>query len=60
MIKSAKRPLVIIGKGCSDAEGEMRRFIEKSNLPFLATPMGKGIVPDKDPHSVGSARTFIL
>jgi 2-hydroxyacyl-CoA lyase 1 len=38
----------------------MRAFIEKSNLPFLATPMGKGVVKDTDKHSVGSARTFVL
>lgn len=38
----------------------MREFIEKTNLPFLATPMGKGIVKDSDIHSVGSARTFVL
>jgi 2-hydroxyacyl-CoA lyase 1 len=42
------------------AEKEMREFIEKSNLPFLATPMGKGAIKDSDPHSVGSARTFVL
>jgi thiamine pyrophosphate-dependent acetolactate synthase large subunit-like protein len=38
----------------------MREFIEKSNIPFLATPMGKGVVKDNDKHSVGSARTFVL
>ena len=38
----------------------MRLFIEKTNLPFLATPMGKGVVKDTDPRSVGSARTFVL
>ena len=44
----------------SDAQDEMRSFVEKSNLPVLATPMGKGIVKDTDPRSVGSARTFVL
>lgn len=38
----------------------MRDFIDKTNLPFLATPMGKGVVKDSDKHSVGSARTFVL
>lgn len=38
----------------------MREFINKTNLPFLATPMGKGVVKDTDIHSVGSARTFVL
>jgi 2-hydroxyacyl-CoA lyase 1 len=53
---------VIVGKGVaySNGEKEMRAFLEKSNLPFLATPMGKGIVSDFDKRSVGSARTFVL
>lgn len=38
----------------------MREFINKTNLPFLATPMGKGVVKDTDIHSVGPARTFVL
>lgn len=44
LIKGAKRPLVIIGKGAAYARAEqpIREFIERTNLPFLATPMGKG------------------
>lgn len=38
----------------------MRAFIDKTNLPFLATPMGKGVVSDFDRHSANSARTFVL
>lgn len=38
----------------------MREFIKRSNLPFLATPMGKGAVKDNDTHSVASARTYVL
>lgn len=62
LLKQAKTPLVIVGKGIAygQAESEMRAFIEKTNLPFLATPMGKGVVKDTDSHSVSSARTFVL
>ena len=55
----AKRPLVIVGKGAAFSNGaaeKIRAFIKATNLPFLATPMGKGCVPDNDPHSVGPAR----
>lgn len=38
----------------------MRAFISKTNIPFLATPMGKGIVEDDNSHSVASARTYVL
>lgn len=62
VLKGARRPLVIIGKGAAYARAEqtIRQFIERSNLPVLATPMGKGVVPDMDPHSVAPARTMAL
>lgn len=44
LIKNAERPLVIIGKGAAYAKAEepIREFIRRTNLPVLATPMGKG------------------
>jgi 2-hydroxyacyl-CoA lyase 1 len=61
-LKSAERPLVIVGKGCAyaRAEDDVREFIESTQLPFLATPMGKGVMPDDHPLSVGAARSFVL
>jgi len=61
-LKSAERPLVVVGKGCAyaRAEDEVRAFIESTQLPFLATPMGKGVMPDDHPLSVGAARSFVL
>ncbi len=61
-LRSAERPLVIVGKGAAyaRAETEVRRFIERTNLPFLATPMGKGVVPDDHPLSVAPARSHAL
>jgi 2-hydroxyacyl-CoA lyase 1 len=38
----------------------VRDFIETTRLPFLASPMGKGVVPDDHPLSVGAARSFAL
>jgi 2-hydroxyacyl-CoA lyase 1 len=61
-LKSAERPLVIVGKGCAyaRAEDEVRAFIESTQLPFLATPMGKGVMPDDHPLSVAPARSHVL
>jgi len=61
-LESAQNPLVIVGKGMSwsRAEGEVREFIERTQLPFLASPMGKGVLPDDDPLSVGAARSTAL
>ena len=61
-MESAERPLVIVGKGMawSRAEDEVRAFIERTRLPFLASPMGKGVLDDNHPLSVGAARSHAL
>src|SRR5436190_19338685 len=62
VLRSAERPLVIVGKGMaySRAEDEVRKFIERTKVPFLASPMGKGVLPDTHPLSVGAARSHAL
>jgi 2-hydroxyacyl-CoA lyase 1 len=62
VLRSAERPLVIVGKGMaySRAEDEVRAFIERTKVPFLASPMGKGVMPDNHPLSVGAARSHAL
>ena len=61
-MKSARQPLAIIGKGAAwaGAEEQVRRFIEETQMPFLPSPMGKGVVPDGHPLSVAAARTYAL
>ncbi len=60
--KSARNPLAIIGKGAawSRAEDQVRRFIDETQMPFLASPMGKGVVPDDHPLSVAAGRSYAL
>jgi 2-hydroxyacyl-CoA lyase 1 len=62
VLRTAERPLVIVGKGMaySRAEEEVRKFIERTKVPFLASPMGKGVLPDDHPLSVGAARSHAL
>ncbi|CAK9828362.1 2-hydroxyacyl-CoA lyase 1 [Anthophora retusa] len=62
LLMRAKKPLVIVGKGAAygRAENEIRSLIYWTGLPFLPTPMGKGVVPDKDERCVSSARTYAL
>ncbi|CAG8616895.1 13773_t:CDS:2, partial [Cetraspora pellucida] len=59
LLVSAKRPLIIIGKGAaySCAEKEINELIEKTRIPFLPTPMGKGVVSDSHPLCVSAARS---
>lgn len=62
LLMKAKRPLVIIGKGSAYARAEvqLRQLIHQTNLPFIATPMGKGVVPDSARQCVAPARTLAL
>ncbi len=61
-LKSAKRPLVIVGKGAAygRAEDEVLSFLETTQLPFLPTPMGKGVVPDDHELSIAPARSLAI
>jgi len=60
--RSARNPLAIIGKGAAwaRAEDQVRRFIDETQMPFLASPMGKGVVPDDHPLSVAAGRSYAL
>lgn len=62
MLQNAHAPLMIIGKGAAiaRAEGPINNFIRTHNIPFLPTPMGKGVVPDTHPLNVTSARSAAL
>jgi oxalyl-CoA decarboxylase len=62
VLKGAKRPLIILGKGAAyaQADDEIRAFVEKSGIPFLPMSMAKGILPDTHPQSAGAARSTVL
>ncbi|XP_045713085.1 2-hydroxyacyl-CoA lyase 1 isoform X2 [Phyllostomus hastatus] len=62
LIRKAKQPLLIVGKGAAYAQAEVgiRKLVEQCKLPFLPTPMGKGVVPDNHPNCVAAARSRAL
>ena len=62
VLKSAKRPLAIIGKGAAYAQEDetIRAFIEKAGIPYLPMSMAKGLLPDNHPQSAGAARSLVL
>lgn len=51
---------VYTGAAYGQAEDPIREFIYSTDLPFLPTPMGKGVVPDIDERCVSSTRTYAL
>ena len=62
VLKSAKRPLIILGKGAAyaQADDEIRKLVEKSGFPYLPMSMAKGLLPDTHPQSAGPARSLVL
>jgi oxalyl-CoA decarboxylase len=62
VLKTAKRPLVILGKGAAYAQADdaIRALVEKSGIPFLPMSMAKGLLPDTHPQSAGAARSTVL
>ncbi len=62
VLKSAKRPLIILGKGAAYAQADdaIKNFVEKSGAPFLPMSMAKGLLPDTHPQCAGAARSTVL
>src|SRR2546422_140022 len=58
ILKSAKRPLILLGKGAAyaQADADIRALVEKTGIPFLPMSMAKGLLPDTHPQSAGAAR----
>ena len=46
-----------LGAAYSGAEAEIQYLITRNGLPFLPTPMGKGVITDNHPLCVAAARS---
>src|SRR6202451_4604529 len=62
VLKGAKRPLIILGKGAAYAQADdvIKGFVERSGAPFLPMSMAKGLLPDTHPQCAGDARSTVL
>jgi oxalyl-CoA decarboxylase len=62
LLRSAKKPLIILGKGAAyaQADAEIRSFIEKTGIPYLPMSMAKGLLPDTHEQCASAARSFVL
>jgi oxalyl-CoA decarboxylase len=62
VLKGAKRPLIILGKGAAyaQADDDIKNFVEMSGVPFLQMSMAKGLLPDTHAQSAGAARSTVL
>ena len=62
LLKGAKKPLILLGKGAAyaQADADIRALVEKSGIPYLPMSMAKGILPDTHEQSAAAARSFVL
>jgi oxalyl-CoA decarboxylase len=62
LLKSAKRPLIILGKGAAyaRADADIRALVERTGIPYLPMAMAKGLLPDTHEQSASAARSYVL
>ena len=62
VLRSAKRPLILLGKGAAyaRADDEIRTLVEKTGIPYLPMSMAKGLLPDTHDQSAAAARSYVL
>ena len=51
------RPYLSTGASYARAEAEVNNLVVSNNLPFLPTPMGKGLLADDHPLCVAASRS---
>jgi oxalyl-CoA decarboxylase len=62
LLKGAKRPLIVLGKGAAyaQADADIRALVEKTGIPYLPMSMAKGLLPDTHEQSAAAARSYVL
>ena len=62
LLKGAKKPLILLGKGAAyaQADADIRALVEKTGIPYLPMSMAKGLLPDNHVQSASAARSYVL
>ena len=62
LLKGAKKPLILLGKGAAyaRADADIRALVEKTGIPYLPMSMAKGLLPDTHALSAAAARSYVL
>ncbi len=62
LLKAARRPLILLGKGAAyaQADADIRALVERTGIPYLPMSMAKGLLPDTHPQSAAAARSYVL
>lgn len=61
LITNAKRPLFIFGEGIrwSFPRGSLQRMVEGSGIPFITTPMARGVLSDEHMFCANEVRRWV-
>ncbi|CAL5369240.1 unnamed protein product [Camellia sinensis] len=62
LLRHAERPLIVFGKGAAIARAEnpLKKLVDCTGIPFLPTPMGKGLLPDTHELAATAARSLAI
>jgi oxalyl-CoA decarboxylase len=62
LLKGAKKPLILLGKGAAYAQcdADIKALVEKTGIPYLGMSMAKGLLPDTHEQAAGAARSYVL
>ncbi len=62
LLKNAKKPLIVLGKGAAyaQADADIRALIERTGMPYLPMAMAKGLLPDTHEQCASAARSYVL
>jgi oxalyl-CoA decarboxylase len=62
LLKSAKKPLIVLGKGAAyaQADADIKSLVEQTGIPYLPMSMAKGLLPDTHELCASAARSFVL
>src|SRR5512147_2338704 len=62
LLRSARRPLIVVGKGAAyaQADADIRALVERTGIPYLPMAMAKGLLPDTHEQSAAAARSYVL
>jgi oxalyl-CoA decarboxylase len=62
LLKGAKKPLILLGKGAAyaQADADVRALIERTGIPYLPMSMAKGLLPDTHDLCASAARSYVL
>lgn len=67
LLKNAKRPLILLGKGAAyagaanpESDAAIKTMIENSGIPYLPMSMAKGLLPDTHTQCASAARSYVL